>query len=126
MNMLHKTLFAAAALVSLSACAGAQSATASADAASRDCFRNVDVNNYSVIDERSIRAHINANREYILTLNHNVNELDWAHAIALRSRTSFICVGDPVGVELVVGEPPFPFPLESIVRAPQRQAATGS
>jgi hypothetical protein len=115
-----------AALAALGGCETSQTAPSAAQAANRDCFRNLDVDEYSVIDERSIKAHINANREYILTLNHNVNELDWAHAIALRSRTSFICVGEPVGVELMVGNPPFPYPLESIERAPQQQAATGS
>ena len=114
--MLRNLLLAAAAL-SLAACASTETASSGA-AADRDCFRAMDVSGYGVLDEHRIRVTIAPQREYYLTIRQNTRDLDWAHAIAIRSTTSFICVGNGLGVQLMGGDPPFPYPVTLIERAP--------
>jgi len=111
-----RSAFLAAAALSLAACASTE--TASSGAAERDCFRALDVNGYGVLDEHRIRVTVSPQREYYLTIRQNTRDLDWAHAIAIRSTTSFICVGNGLGVQLMGGDPPFPYPVTLIERAP--------
>ncbi len=122
--MLRSTFFAAVAAVALASCAGTQAAEGSAGA-SRDCFRPLDVRGYGVIDEHTIRVHISPAREYHLSVNAQTRDLDWTHTISIRSTMSFVCVGNGAGVHLMGGDPPFPYEVVRIVRAPQ-DAPTGS
>ncbi len=115
--MLRSVLLGAAALA-LSACAGAQTADTGARA-ERDCFRALDVNGYGVVDANRIRVTVSPQRQYILTIPQNTRDLDWTHAISIRSVTSFICVGSPSGVQLMGGDPPLPYQVTAIERAPQ-------
>jgi hypothetical protein len=123
--MLRSFLFAAATLAVLGGCETAQSADR-ASAANRDCFRTLDVRSYGVLDEHRIRVHVSPQREYYLTINQNVRDLDWTHTISIRSTTSFICTGNGLGVQLMGGDPPFPYPVTNIERAPQTNAVQGS
>lgn len=121
--MLRFVLLAGA--LALSACAS-PGATAPANRAERDCFRNVDVSGYELVDEHHVLLRINSQRRYIVTTQANTRNFDFTNEIAIRSRTSFVCVGDPVGVELIGGRPPFPFRVTDIQRAPVETADQGS
>jgi hypothetical protein len=121
--MLRTTLFLAAALA-LSACASSGTTTASNAGGSRDCFRALDVKGYGIVDERRVRLRVSPQRQYILTITQHTRDLDYDHNIAVRSVTSFICVGDPSGVTLMGGDPPFPYQVTAIERAPAE--TTGS
>jgi hypothetical protein len=115
--MLRTTIVAATTALLLAACASAETSTAST-AAQRDCFRALDVDGYGVIDEHRVRVTVSPQREYILTIPRNTRDLDWTHAISIRSTTSFICVGSPAGVQLMGGDPPQPYQVTAIERAP--------
>jgi hypothetical protein len=106
-----------ASAVALSACATNETQSASA-AESRDCFRALDVKGYSVVDEHRVGVRISPSRRYVLTIPTNTRDLDWTHAISIRSVTSFICVGAPSGVQLMGGDPPFPHQVTAIERVP--------
>lgn len=122
--MFRLTVLAAA--LALSACASADPQTAASARADRDCFRALDVRSYGVVDDHRVRLHVSPSREYILTIPQNSRDLDWTHAISVRSVSSFICVGDPSGVQLMGGDPPFPFQVTHIERAPSEPAVQGS
>jgi hypothetical protein len=119
--MFRITLLSAA--LALSACASTEASTGAAE---RDCFRTLDVRGYGVVDEHRVRLRISPQREYILTIPSNTRDLDWTHAISVRSVTSFICVGHPAGVQLMGGDPPFPYQVTAIERAPTEHADQGS
>lgn len=125
--MLRMTFLAAAAALSLGACASTETADAgsSGGGSGRDCFRSLEVSGYGVIDESHVRITVGANRHYSLGINQNTRDLDWTHAIAIRSTTSFICTGNGLGVQLVGGEPALTYPVTSIVRIPD-PPVTGS
>lgn len=116
---MFRTLLAASAFAALAACAGTQGAETESAAATRDCFRTLDVSGYGVVDEHTVRVHISPQREYYLTINANTRDLDWTHAISIRSMTSFICVGDGAGVQVMGGDPAIPYQVTRIERAPQ-------
>lgn len=111
--------------LALSACAYTQSSDSGA-AGARDCFRALDVGGYGVVDENRIRVHISPQREYILTIARQTRDLDWTHAISIRSVTSFICTGESANVQLMGGDPPQPYQVTNIERAPQTAASEGS
>lgn len=113
------------AALALGACASSGSNSASA-AGDRDCFRNLDVRGYSVVDDHRVKLRVSPSREYIVTIPQQSRDLDWSHAISIRSTTSFICTGNPSGVQLMGGDPPFPFQVTNIERAPIETAAQGS
>jgi|CXWL01.1.fsa_nt_gi hypothetical protein len=92
-------------------------------AATRDCFRSLDIDGYGVIDDRRVRVSVSPRRDYILTIRRDTRDLDWANTIAIRSGTSFVCVGNGLGVELVGGDPPQRYPVVNIERAPQEAPA---
>jgi hypothetical protein len=115
--MLRTTTLIAAALA-LAACAAPGTSTASNAGGDRDCFRALDVKGYGIVDERRVRLRVSPQRQYILTIPTNTRDLDYNHAISVRSVTSFICVGDPSGVTLMGGDPPFPYQVTAIERAP--------
>lgn len=100
-------------------------ATPAADesVAARDCFRSLDIDGYGIVDDRRVRVSVSPRRDYILTIRRDTRNLDWAHAIAIRSGTSFVCVGNGLGVELVGGDPPQHYPVVNIERAPQEPPA---
>ncbi|ANP47212.1 DUF6491 family protein [Candidatus Viadribacter manganicus] len=121
--MLRFALVAGA--LALGACASSTADTRS-QSASRDCFRSLDVRGYSVVDDHSVKLRISPAREYILTIPQNSRDLDWTHAISVRSSSNFICVGDPSGVQLLGGDPPMPFQVTNIERVPPTTADQGS
>lgn len=122
--MLRIALLAAA--LTLGACASSATTTASNAGGDRDCFRALDVRGYSVVDEHRVKLRISPAREYILSIPQNSRELDWTRAISVRSASNFICVGDPSGVQLMGGDPPMPFQVTHIERAPTDVADQGS
>lgn len=109
-----RAAFLAAAAFAVTACAspGAQ------EAADRDCFHADMVSGYSYLDENHISVSVGANRRYVLTTMFNARDLDWTHAIALRSTTHLICTGNGLGVEIIGGEPHRRYPISAIERAP--------
>lgn len=114
-------LTALMALWTLAACASTGESTEAAG--SRECFRSEQVNGYSLVDNNHVQLRVGANRHYILTTNWNARDLDWSHAIAIRSTTGQICTGSGLGVELIGGEPSRTFPVVSIERAPDDEPA---
>jgi len=122
--MLRFALLATA--LTLGACAASSSTTASNAGSTRDCFRSVDVRGYSVVDEHRVKLRVSPAREYILSIPQNSRDLDWTRAISVRSASNFICVGDPSGVQLMGGDPPMPFQVTNIERAPTEVADQGS
>lgn len=124
--MLRTTLIAAVAALSLGGCASTTQAASAEAPAERDCFRTLDVRGYGVLDDHRIRARVSTTREYILTINQNVRDLDWTHAIGIESGTSFICVGNGLGVRVSGGDPPVSYPVIRIERAPRENAVEGS
>jgi len=124
--MLRFALLAGALALSACASSNAQSASAGSPGGSRDCFRSLDVRGYSVVDDHNVKLRISPAREYILTIPQNSRDLDWTHAISVRSASSFICVGDPSGVQLMGGDPPMPFQVTNIERVPVNVADQGS
>lgn len=122
---MFRSLFAVAATAAaLVACTTPQGG-AQRTSGDRDCFRTADVSSYGVEDDHRVRVHISPQREYLFTIGQDVRNLDWSHAITIRSTTSFVCVGNGLGVQLVGGDPPFPYPVTNIERAPQ-DAPSGS
>jgi len=118
MRMILTAIFA---LWTLAACASSSSETQTAS--SSDCFRSEQARGFSVIDDTHIGLSVGANRDYILTTMWNARDLDWTQAIAIRSATGRICVGNGLGVELIGGEPRRNYPIVSIERAPSDEPA---
>jgi hypothetical protein len=115
-------LTALLALWTLAACASSEDA-GSQTASSRDCFNSEQVSGFNVIDNTHIGLRVGANRNYVLTTMWNARDLDWTQAIAIRSSTGRICVGNGLGVELVGGDPRRNYPIVSIERAPEDEPA---
>lgn len=99
---MHKTLFAAAAALLISASAaplGASAATSPAQGS--DCFRVRDVNNYHVIDAHTLRVHISRTREYDLTTDMGfLNDLNYDIRVSLHAGSSYICAGSGGDTEI--------------------------
>jgi len=95
-------------------------------ASSSDCFNSEQVSGYNVIDNHNIGLSVGASRDYVLTTNWNARDLDWTHAIALRSATGRICTGNGLGVTIVGGDPQRTYPVSQIARAPDSNAVQGS
>lgn len=114
-----------AALSAIGACASPAGAPSSSASNDRDCFRSLDVRSYGVIDDHTVRLHVSPSREYALTIPQQTRDLDWTHAISVRSVSSFICVGTPSGVQLMGGDPPFPYQVTNIERL-RTEVAQGS
>jgi hypothetical protein len=111
-------------LWTLAACASTEDGQQTAS--SRDCFRAEQVNGYGVIDNNHIRISVGANRHYILTTLWNSRDLDWTHAIAIRSSTGRICTGNGLGIQLIGGDPSRTYPVSEIARAPDDEPVQGS
>ncbi len=112
-------------LWTLAACATTETAnTQTADGS--DCFRAEMVSGYSVIDNNHIGITVGANRDYVLTTMWNARELDWTHAIAIRSSTGRVCTGNGLGVEIIGGDPQRNYPVSLIARAPDAEPVQGS
>lgn len=112
-------------LWTLAACASTD-APGNQSAATRDCFNSDQVSGYGVIDDHNISVSIGASRRYILSTTWNARDLDWTQAIAIRSSTGRICVGNGLGVSLIGGEPQRTYPVTQISRAPDDNAVQGS
>lgn len=117
---MFRALILGGALAALSACATSETA---ARTSTRDCFRALDVSGYGIVDQHNVRVTVSPQREYILTIPSNTRDLDWTHAISIRSVTSFICVGENPNVQLMGGDPPMPYQVTRIERAPQTAPA---
>jgi hypothetical protein len=122
--MLRTTILAAA--LALAACASPGASTAGAPGGDRDCFRALDVRGYGVLDDHRIRVRVSPQRQYALTIPTQTRDLDWTHAISIRSITSFICVGHPAGVTLLGGDPALPHQVTAIERLPTEAEVEGS
>lgn len=114
--MLRIGLFASAALI-LAACASSEANTAATG--DRDCFRDVQVHGFNVIDRSTVQVNVGANRRYLLTTNWQTSNLNFSEHIAIRSSTGYICTGNGLGVEIVGGEPVQAYPIVAIARAPE-------
>jgi hypothetical protein len=116
-----------AAAFALAACATGETVNtaASAPGGERDCFRSDDVNGYSIIDDHNIGLRARS-KNYILTTAWNTRDLDWTHAIGIRSTSGWICTGSGIGVDVIGGEPSRNYPISSIARAPNDEQPTGS
>ncbi len=115
------------AALALGACATQPNQASTAAPADRDCFNADMVSGYSYIDEHNVAVRVGANRRYILGTEWNARDLNWEHAIAIRSTTSWICTGNGLGVTIIGGEPQRHYPVTSITRAPEEPvAAPGS
>ncbi len=95
-------------------------------ASSQDCFRSEQVSGYNVIDNNHVGLRVGASRQYILTTMWNSRDLDWTHAIAIRSSTGRICTGNGLGVDLIGGDPQRTYPVSAITRAPGEDPVQGS
>lgn len=113
---MFRSILLGAAALALTACASTEAPQA--NTARRDCFRALDVRGYGVVDDHRIRVTINPQREYILTIPAQTRDLDWTRAISIRSVTSFICVGEGANVQLMGGDPPFPYQVTNVERVP--------
>lgn len=112
-------------LWTLAACASTDSASQQS-ATSLDCFRSEQVSGYSVIDDHNVGLSVGASRRYVLTTSWNARDLDWTHAIAIRSATGRICAGNGLGVSLIGGDPQRTYPVSQIARAPDDNPVQGS
>lgn len=109
---MHRTLLLAAIFL-VGACA-AQAATAPEG---RDCFRNRDVNSWSVVDDHTVRVHVSNTREYDLhTINGFVRDLRFSLGMALHSGSSWICTGPGGDTEIRRGRESWG--VAQITRAP--------
>jgi hypothetical protein len=122
-------LFAALVIAaSAAACATTPPGSTSAQQSGGDCFRPNNVAGYSVIDDHNINVRISGNRSYTLNTNWNVHDLDWTHAIELRSSNGWICTGNVFGnVEVAsvqTGTDAFSrtYPINTVTRNPERPA----
>lgn len=120
-----RTVLIVAALL-LSACASAADGgqiAAATPAEGRDCFFSSSVRGFDVIDNNHVNIRVGANRNYVLTTSWNASDLNWAHAIAIRSSTGSICTGNGLGVEIIGGRPRQTYPVQGIERAPEAAPA---
>jgi hypothetical protein len=127
--MRFKPIIILAAGLALAACttATADQSAANTPADGRDCFRTQDVAGYQTIDDHSIRVRISGNRTYTLATNWNVYDLDWTHAIQLRSSSGWICTGNVFGsVEVIGGTYTRSYPINTVTRDPVTPADQGS
>lgn len=113
-------------LWTLAACASTESSGQQTAISSSDCFRAEQVNGYDVVDNNHVRISVGANRHYILTTLWNSRDLDWTHAIAIRSSTGRICTGNGLGIQLIGGDPSRTYPVSEIARAPDDEPVQGS
>ncbi|MBX3430360.1 MAG: hypothetical protein KF779_12340 [Hyphomonadaceae bacterium] len=104
-------------LWTLAACASTE-ASGEQSASAQDCFLSAQVTGYNLIDDHNVGLSVGASRDYVLTTTWNARDLDWTHAIALRSSTGRICTGNGLGVEIIGGDPRRTYPISQIARAP--------
>src|SRR5688500_13502025 len=79
------------------------SASASAGAADRQCFRAQDVNGFRPVDRDTVDVTVGAGRVYRLELAIDCQDINWSQRIAIRSRgSSWICTGRGLDAELIV------------------------
>lgn len=122
MKLALNTFAAACAAFALAACATTEQ-SADAGARDRDCFSASAISGYNVVDDHNVSVRVGANRNYNFSLDWNARDLDWSHAIAIRSQTNFICTGTGLGIRIIGGEPQRDYYVREITRAPDRQPA---
>jgi hypothetical protein len=104
----------------LCACVGlipATTASAASQARASDCFPQRAITGYGISDEHTAYVTVGT-RHYFLRINDSTRDLDWDHHVSIRSLSTFICVGNGLGVQLMGGFPPIPHPVVGIERAP--------
>ncbi len=116
--MSPRALFAATAAFALAACATPAETAANSPADGRDCFNASSVTGFEYIDQHHVKVRVSASRYYILTTDWNARDLNWAHSIALRSNTSWICTGNGLGVDVIGGDFRRSYPISDVSRAP--------
>ena len=73
-------------------------------AAARECFSASSVRGFSPVDNTTVRLQVGVRDTYELSLLSYCPDIDWSHAIALRTfaGSSWICSNDAMSVEVVV------------------------
>jgi hypothetical protein len=108
-----------AALFLLSACATETQVDPGAVPAERDCFRNEDIRSFSLMDDHTIRVDVSRSRAYALSTQPSVADLDFQLAIAVRSRSGWICTGRLNDVRIESGgTTPRTYVVDVITRIP--------
>lgn len=82
-----------------------------------DCFPTRAITGYGIVDARTAYLTVGT-RHYLLRITGDSRDLDYNHAIHVRSLSTFICTGNGLGVQLMGGYPPIPHQVLSIERAP--------
>ena len=120
-----RRIFAAVTALALAACATPEDSVQQANVApaGRDCFISDNVSGYSYVDGRHINVTVGAGRIYVLTTMFNARDLDWTNAIAIRSSSHWICIGNGLGVEIIGGDPQRNYPITAIERATEADPA---
>lgn len=91
-----------------------------ANANNRDCFLASSASGFDLVDDHTVRVTAGPSRHYLLGTNWNARDLDWSEEIAIRSSgSSWICVGNGLGVEVRGGRPPQTYPIMSVTREPE-------
>ena len=109
--------FAAALLAVSAGLAPVTVASAADQAPARDCFPQRAITGYGISDEHTAYLTVGA-RHYFLRINDSTRDLDWDHQVSVRSLSTFICVGNGLGVQLMGGFPPIPHQVIAIERTP--------
>lgn len=94
------TAFAA---LALAGCTG-NARSVRADATARECFSASSVSGFTPVDDTTVRLQVGVRETWELNLLSYCPDIDWSHAIALRTfaGSSWICTSDAMGVEVVV------------------------
>lgn len=127
--MIRIMLAAGAALLAAGCASTDQTAsTAAAAPGGRDCFNARSVNGFGVIDARTVRVDVGANRAYALTLMSDARELNYNERLGIESDQNWICTGNGLGVQVHSIDRNFPrsWPVTAIARLPDEQASAGS
>lgn len=107
----------AALLAASAGMAPLSAATASEQSPHSDCFPQRAITGYGISGEHTAYVTVGT-RHYFLHINDSARDLDWNHAISVRSLSPFICTGNGLGVQLMGGYPPIPHQVVGIERAP--------
>jgi len=118
---MRSLIFACAASLLVSVPAAAQDSKPPEDTPGPDCFRAGQVGGWGIIDGRTIRVRINANRQYALRTVGSARALRWEMGIALSSYSGWICTGDVQDVFIHrLGSMPRSWLVESVEALPDQ------
>jgi len=120
--MRYATLIAFTALFAAACTTTSPGQTASnAAPAARDCFRNQEINGWSLIDPHTVRVQISPRRAYALTVQPNASDLNFSEVIAIRARGSdWICTNEVSDIRISAhGTIPREWWVTKVERLPQ-------